>query len=86
LLVGGSRVSGEAVVSFRLRGGTILGGPACRERIVVAPPCASPELEAAPPAAIVGEAGHSALFKLAHVNGNWLADQLARLQARYLGV
>jgi hypothetical protein len=24
-----------------------------------------------------------ALFKLEHVNGNWLADQLARLQVRY---
>lgn len=26
---------------------------------------------------------YSALFKLEHVNGNWLADQLARLQVRY---
>src|ERR671939_506775 len=33
--------------------------------------------------AIVVEARYSALFKLEHVNGNWLADQLARLQVRY---
>ena len=36
-----------------------------------------------PLAAIVVEARYSALFKLEHVNGNWLADQLARLQVRY---
>lgn len=34
-------------------------------------------------AAIVVEARYGALFKLEHVNGNWLADQLARLQVRY---
>jgi ERCC4-type nuclease len=34
-------------------------------------------------AAVVVEARYSALFKLEHVNGNWLADQLARLQVRY---
>jgi hypothetical protein len=28
----------------------------------------------------------SALFKLEHVNGNWLADQLTRLQVRYPGI
>lgn len=36
-----------------------------------------------PLAAIVVEARYGALFKLEHVNGNWLADQLARLQVRY---
>jgi hypothetical protein len=33
-----------------------------------------------PLAALVVEARYGALFKLEHVNGNWLADQLARLQ------
>jgi ERCC4-type nuclease len=36
-----------------------------------------------PLAAVVVEARYSALFKLEHVNGNWLADQLARLHLRY---
>jgi ERCC4-type nuclease len=36
-----------------------------------------------PLAAVVVEAGYAALFKLEHVNGNWLADQLARLEVRY---
>jgi len=36
-----------------------------------------------PLAAVVVEARYSALFKLEHVNGNWLADQLARLGVRY---
>jgi ERCC4-type nuclease len=36
-----------------------------------------------PLAALVIEARYTALFKLQHVNGNWLADQLARLQVRY---
>jgi hypothetical protein len=36
-----------------------------------------------PHAAIVVEARYGALFRLEHVNGNWLADQLARLHARY---
>jgi hypothetical protein len=36
-----------------------------------------------PLAAIVVEARYSALFNLVHVNGNWLADQLTRLQIRY---
>jgi ERCC4-type nuclease len=36
-----------------------------------------------PLAAVVVEARYTALFKLEHVNGNWLADQLARLQVRY---
>jgi ERCC4-type nuclease len=36
-----------------------------------------------PLAAVVVEARYSALFKLEHVNGNWLADQLARLAVRY---
>jgi ERCC4 domain len=36
-----------------------------------------------PLAAVVVEARYSALFKLEHVEGGWLADQLARLQARY---
>jgi ERCC4-type nuclease len=36
-----------------------------------------------PLAAVVIEARYSALFKLEHVNGNWLADQLARLEVRY---
>jgi len=31
----------------------------------------------------VVEARYAALFKLEHVNGDWLADQLARLQVRY---
>jgi hypothetical protein len=36
-----------------------------------------------PLAALVVEGRYSALYKLEHVNGNWLADQLARLQVRY---
>jgi ERCC4-type nuclease len=36
-----------------------------------------------PLAAIVVETRYAALFKLEHVKGNWLADQLARLQVRY---
>jgi hypothetical protein len=36
-----------------------------------------------PLAAVVIEARYSALYKLEHVDGSWLADQLARLQARY---
>jgi hypothetical protein len=36
-----------------------------------------------PLAAVVVEAGYSALSKLEHVNGSWLADQLARLEVRY---
>jgi hypothetical protein len=36
-----------------------------------------------PLAALVVEARYAALFKLEHVNGNWLADQLARLEVRY---
>jgi len=36
-----------------------------------------------PLAAIVVEARYSALYKLEHVNGSWLADQLARLEVRY---
>jgi hypothetical protein len=39
-----------------------------------------------PLAAIVAEARYSALFKLEHVNGTWLADQLTRLQVRYPGI
>ena len=39
-----------------------------------------------PLAAIVVEARYSALFKLEHVNGAWLADQLTRLQVRYPGI
>jgi hypothetical protein len=34
-------------------------------------------------AAVVVEARYSALYKLEHVNGSWLADQLARLEVRY---
>jgi len=34
-------------------------------------------------AAVVVEARYAALFKLEHVKGDWLADQLARLQVRY---
>jgi hypothetical protein len=34
-------------------------------------------------AAVVIEARYSALHKLEHVDGNWLADQLARLEVRY---
>ena len=36
-----------------------------------------------PLTAVVVEARYSALFKLEHVDGNWLADQLARLEVRY---
>src|SRR5207247_4350845 len=36
-----------------------------------------------PLAAVVVEARYAALFKLEHVDGNWLADQLARLEVRY---
>ena len=39
-----------------------------------------------PLAAIVVEARYSALFKLEHVDGTWLADQLTRLQVRYPGI
>lgn len=39
-----------------------------------------------PLAAVVVEARYSALFKLEHVNGNWLADQVTRLQVRYPGI
>jgi hypothetical protein len=39
-----------------------------------------------PLAAIVVESRYNALFKLEHVNGNWLADQLARLQVRYASI
>jgi len=39
-----------------------------------------------PLAAVVVEARYSALFKLEHVNGAWLADQLTRLQVRYPGI
>ncbi len=36
-----------------------------------------------PSAAIVVEGRYSALFKLEHVSGAWLADMIARLQVRY---
>jgi ERCC4-type nuclease len=36
-----------------------------------------------PSAAVVVEGRYSALFKLEHVSGAWLADILARLQVRY---
>lgn len=36
-----------------------------------------------PLAAVVIEGRYSALYKLAHVDGSWLADQLARLAVRY---
>jgi ERCC4 domain len=36
-----------------------------------------------PLAAVVVEARYAALFRLEHVDGNWLADQLARLEVRY---
>jgi ERCC4-type nuclease len=36
-----------------------------------------------PLAAVVVECRYSALYKLEHVNFNWLADQLARLEVRY---
>jgi hypothetical protein len=36
-----------------------------------------------PSAALVVEGRYSALFKLEHVSGAWLADMLARLQLRY---
>jgi hypothetical protein len=36
-----------------------------------------------PLAAVVVEGRYSALFKLEHVSGAWLADSLARLQVRY---
>jgi hypothetical protein len=37
----------------------------------------------APCAAVVVEARYSALCKLDHVPGGWIADMLARLQVRY---
>jgi hypothetical protein len=40
-------------------------------------------LAAVPLAAVVVEARYAALFKLEHVNGGWLADQLTRLAVRY---
>jgi hypothetical protein len=40
-------------------------------------------LAAVPLAAVVVEARYAALFKLEHVGGGWLADQLARLAVRY---
>jgi ERCC4 domain len=36
-----------------------------------------------PLVAVVVEGRYSALYKLEHVNGSWLADQLARLEVRY---
>ena len=36
-----------------------------------------------PSAAVIVEGRYSALFKLEHVSGAWLADMLARLQVRY---
>jgi ERCC4 domain-containing protein len=36
-----------------------------------------------PLAAVVVEARYSQLYKLEHVNGSWLADQLVRLEVRY---
>jgi ERCC4 domain-containing protein len=36
-----------------------------------------------PLAAVVVEGRYSTLYKLEHVNGSWLADQLARLEVRY---
>jgi ERCC4-type nuclease len=36
-----------------------------------------------PLAAVVVEGRYSALYKLEHVSGTWLADQLARLEVRY---
>jgi hypothetical protein len=36
-----------------------------------------------PLAAVVVEGRYSALYKLEHVNGSWLVDQLARLEVRY---
>ncbi len=36
-----------------------------------------------PLAAVVVEGRYSALYRLEHVNGTWLADQLARLEVRY---
>jgi hypothetical protein len=39
-----------------------------------------------PLAAVVIEARYSALFKLEHVDGAWLADQLARLHVRYTDI
>ena len=33
--------------------------------------------------AIVVEGRYSALFKLGHVSGSWLAEMLSRLQVRY---
>jgi hypothetical protein len=36
-----------------------------------------------PLAAVVVEARYSAIHKLEHVNGSWLADQLSRLEVRY---
>ena len=40
-------------------------------------------LAAIPSAAVIVEGRYSALFKLEHVSGAWLADMLARLQLRY---
>jgi hypothetical protein len=40
-------------------------------------------LAALPHAAVVVESRYAALFKLEHVSGGWLADQLARLAVRY---
>jgi ERCC4-type nuclease len=36
-----------------------------------------------PFAAVVVEGRYSKLYKLEHVDGSWLADQLARLEVRY---
>ena len=40
-------------------------------------------LAAIPSAAVIVEGRYSALFKLEHVSGAWLADMLARLHVRY---
>lgn len=36
-----------------------------------------------PLAAVVVEGRNSGLYKLEHVSGDWLADQLSRLEVRY---
>jgi len=41
------------------------------------------KLAEVPTAAVVVEGRYSALFKLEHVSGAWIADMLARLQVRY---
>jgi hypothetical protein len=57
----------------------------CSSAAAAAPPSTSCST-GRPLAAVVVEGRYSALFKLEHVSGSRLADQLARLEVRYPAV